>query len=250
MNIDIHAVTVCVNYAHLFKYCIGNKRFFKRWVIITTEDDIDTVQLCKQHNLEYIFSKELYTRKFAKGKAINEALDYLGYDKGWYCHIDADVLLPDNFDKTFKKDKETGGIKIVGMKRLKCIDTDTLLNKGPYRFYEVYADREVENLTLYTIGRVNVDEEEDFTDFYPQQYFNQTDNIVQKFSGYGFFQLFYMPSILRAYPDLHHVYPSMSKNAGHDDWIFSKMFYQKVCLDSYCVHLSPENINWDGLIKD
>ena len=44
MNIEIHAVTVCVNYAHLFKHCIPNKRFFKRWVIVTTKEDTDTLK--------------------------------------------------------------------------------------------------------------------------------------------------------------------------------------------------------------
>ena len=44
---EINAITVCVNYAHLFKHCLGNKRFFKRWVIVTHEDDKETIKLCK-----------------------------------------------------------------------------------------------------------------------------------------------------------------------------------------------------------
>jgi hypothetical protein len=55
------------------------------------------------------------------------------------------------------------------------------------------------------------------------------------------------PSFYKVYPDLHHMYPSMSKNAGHDDWIFKKMFWQTIDLPIYCIHLSPENINWDGI---
>ena len=49
---EINAITVCVNYAHLFKHCLGNKRFFKRWIIVTAEDDLDTINLCKENNLE------------------------------------------------------------------------------------------------------------------------------------------------------------------------------------------------------
>ena len=71
MNIDIHAITVCVNYAHLFKFCIQNKHFFKRWVIVTIEEDTDTINLCKENNLEYIISKTLYNRQFSKDEAIN-----------------------------------------------------------------------------------------------------------------------------------------------------------------------------------
>jgi len=247
MNININAITVCVNYAHLFKYCIPNKRFFKRWVIITTEEDTDTIQLCKENNLEYILSKKLYNRQFSKGEAINEAFDYIGYNEEWYCHIDADVLLPDNFGDTFPIDEETKKVKVIGLRKLKCVDTDHMERTGYYRYYEEYVDEEFEALNLYTMGRVNVDEEEDFEYFVPQQYFNQTDNIIQKFKGYGYFQLFHLPSLYKVYPDLHHVYPSMSKNAGHDDWIFSKIFYQIISLDSYCIHLSPEKVNWDGI---
>ena len=247
MNIDIYAITVCVNYAHLFKYCIPNKRFFKRWVIITTEDDTDTIQLCKDNNLEYIFSKKLYNRQFSKGEAINEALDYIGYTEEWYLHIDADVLLPDNFGNTFPKDEETGRVKIIGLRKLKCVDTEHMERTGYYRYYEEYCDKPFIALNLYTMGRINVSEEENFDPFIPQMYFDDINSIVQKFKGYGYFQLFHLPSLLETYSDLHHIYPSMSKNAGHDDWIFSKMFYQTISLDSYCIHLSPENENWDGV---
>ena len=100
---DITAITVCVNYAHLFKHCINNKRFFKRWVIVTHQDDKETIKLCKKHGLEYIFSKRIYERVFFKGVAINEGIEYLGKDQEWYCHIDADVLLNNNFPGYFKK---------------------------------------------------------------------------------------------------------------------------------------------------
>ncbi len=237
--IDIHAITVCVNYAHLFKYCVGNKKFFKRCIIVTVEDDIDTINLCKENNLEYIFSKTLYTRKFAKGCAINEAIDYIGYDKEWYLHIDADVLLPTNFNDTFEYNEETDNYNIIGTKRLK--------RTGVEKYFKQDLSLEHPALYLYTMGRVNVDEEEDFEMFIPQQYFDLTDNIIQRHKGYGYFQLFHLPSLLKVYPDLRYVYPNLSKNAGHDDFIFQKMFYQTVSLNTYCIHLSPEEQNWDGI---
>lgn len=247
MNIDIHAITVCVNYSHLFKFCIPNKRFFKRWLIVTVEEDFDTIELCKKHNLEYIFSKNLYKRQFSKGAAINEGFDHLGYKQDWYLHIDADVLLPDNFGDTFPIDEETSLPKIVGLKRDKCINVELIERMGIERLYEEIIDGKFEALNLYTIGRINVPEDETFENFNSQHYFDKTDEIVQKFKGYGYFQLFYMPALFEVYPDLHHVYPSLSTNAGHDDWIFSKMFWQNVSLDSYCIHLSPEDTNWDGI---
>jgi len=247
MNIDIHAITVCVNYAHLFKYCMPNKRFFKSWTIVTIPEDTETLALCEKHELDVIFSKTLYSRNFAKGCAINEALDHVGYEKEWYLHIDADVLLPNNFGDTFPTDENVNRPQIIGSVKRRCVDADTLQTQGPFRHYMEYLDEgSFRAVNLYTMGRVNVDEEEDFKYFQPQDYFDKPDRIVQRFKGYGFFQLWHMPTLLELYPDLHHVYPSLSKNAGHDDWIFSKMFYQIISLQTYCVHLSPEQINWDG----
>lgn len=255
MNIDIHAITVCVNYAHLFQYCMPNRRFFKRWTVITTKEDKETIALCKQNDIEVIFSKTLYNRQFAKGCAINEVIDHIGYDKEWYLHIDADVLLPNNFSDTFPTDEryvdEKGNRvdrpQIIGTVKRKCVSVDSLQITGPFRHYMEYTDEgKYRAVNLYTMGRVNVDEEENFKNFNPQLYFDRPDEIVQRFKGYGYFQLWHMPTLLELYPDLHHVYPSLSSNAGHDDWIFSKMFYQIVSLQSYCIHLSPEKLNWDG----
>ena len=49
--IDINAVTVCINFSHYLKHCISNKKYFKRWVIVTHEDDTDTIKLCKDNDL-------------------------------------------------------------------------------------------------------------------------------------------------------------------------------------------------------
>ena len=236
--VDLYAVTVCVNYSHLFKHCIPNKRFFKRWVIVTHKDDKHTIKLCKENDLEYIFSEKIYQRTFWKSGAINEALDKIGYDKDWYIHIDSDVLLPDNFMDMFQKSEFNEEIEIIGRRKLK--------QTGIEKPYSHPISKPFKALNLFCMGRINVDEEEDFEHFVSQDYFDRPDLIVQRFKGYGYFQMWHGPSLYRVYPDLHHMYPSLSKNAGHDDWIFSKMFYQLIDLPVYCIHLSPENENWDG----
>ena len=81
---DITAITVCVNYAHLFKHCINNKRFFKRWVIVTTSKDKDTIKLCEDNNLEFLICDEIYDRTFFKSRAINRALELVGLKEDWY----------------------------------------------------------------------------------------------------------------------------------------------------------------------
>lgn len=247
MNIDIHAITVCVNYSHLLKYTvISNKHFFKRWVIVTHETDSDTIELCKKHNLEYIFSKSIYNRTFFKSGAINEAIDYFG-DVDWILHIDADVVLPQNLPDVFRNDV-TGDALIRG----------TYLNwpEGKGKLYTIhkftrYVKRAMKEPVLYCMGRVNVDEEEDLDNLDIQKYFDREDKVVQAHKGYGYFQLWHNPSLNRYYANnLISIYPTHSRNAGADDWIFSKMFSRIVSLNTYCVHLSPEEVNWNGIKKE
>ena len=245
--IEINAFTVCINYGHYLKRCLPNRKFFKRWIIVTHENDLETINICKENNLEYILSKTVYNRQFAKGCAINEAINYIGLDEEWYLHIDADVLLPDNFSNTFTINEETKEINIIGLKRLRCVDVDRLEKIGPYQIYEQPIEEILPGLPLFSMGRINVDQNEDFQNFDPQKYFNKSEEVIQEFKGYGYFQLWHMPSLLFTYPDLNYVYPQMSNNAGHDDFIFSKMFYQIISLDLYCLHLSPEGVFWDGV---
>ena len=245
MNIDIYAITVCVNYAHLLKHgIIANKSFFKRWVIVTSEEDVDTQKLCKEHNLECLISKTIRKRNFFKSGAINEAFDYLGYDKGWYLHIDADIILPQNFPNVFAVD-ETEQPLIRGRKTEKSFN---ILQNHQVTGFRKYINKPHQQAMLYCMGRINVDEDEDIENLNIQKYFDRVDDIIQEFEGYGYFQLFYLPALQNKYKNhLQQIYPTLSKNAGSDDWIFSKLFDRKISLNTYCIHLSPEEINWDGV---
>lgn len=89
---QINAVTVCVDYAHYLKLTVSNRETFNRWIIVTIEDDKDTINLCKEHDLEYIYSERLYEGgDFCKGKALNEALIKLPLD--WVAQVDADTYI-------------------------------------------------------------------------------------------------------------------------------------------------------------
>jgi hypothetical protein len=78
--------------------CVGNNRFFDRWIIVTEEWDKNTLDVCKSSGLEYVFSKKIHDQgfPFAKGKAINEGLEKLKRND-WLLQIDSDILLRDNF---------------------------------------------------------------------------------------------------------------------------------------------------------
>ena len=231
--IDINAVTVCINFSHYLKHCISNKRFFKRWVIVTHKDDKETIKLCKKNNLEYIFSKKIYERVFFKGAAINEGFDYLGKDKEWYCHIDADVLLNDNFPSTFTS------TQIHGLLR------HTYLQRILPHIHEIGTMPDA--LYLYAMGRINLigDEPLNLIDF--KEIFKKKNDIIQQWSGWGYFQLFNAYALNEVYKNLNEFYPTMSNNAGTDDYLFKQLFYQVISLNTYCIHLSPEKVYWDGI---
>lgn len=231
--IDINAVTVCVNFAHYLKYCVSNKRFFKRWVIVTHKDDWETIDLCKKENLEYILSEKIYERTFNKGAAINEGFEYIGKNEEWYCHIDADVLLHDNFPFTFDQTYIHGKLRHTYLERI--IDHKHQIGMMPDALY------------LYTMGRINLNGDENLKEVDFKDIFRQKDKIVQQWLGWGYFQLFNLNALKEVYKNLYQIYPTMSNNAGTDDYIFKQLFYQVISLNTHCIHLSPEKIYWDGI---
>lgn len=240
---DITAITVCVNYAHLFKYCISNRKFFKRWIIVTTSEDKDSIKLCQENNLEYIICDEINDRTFFKSRAINRALELAGLEEEWYLFIDSDILLPDNFWDFVSDGYLTGKEQIKG--GFKYDESTKRIADAKYKLGE-----ELDDLILFTMGRVNIFEDEDFSYFDPDYYFTLTDRVMNQFSGWGFFQLVNLPKFKETYKNLHHIHPELSNNAGHDDWIFRKMFNKVISLNQYCLHLSHEGVNWDGIKKD
>lgn len=244
LNIDIYAVTVCVNYSHYLKYCVSNKRFFKRWVIVTVEDDKDTIKLCEENNLEYIFSKTLYDRKFFKSGAINEGLDHLGYEHDWYLHIDADIIIKDNFTKNFHENKD-GVMCINGYRNIsKKTPTGYFDNNKKIPVSIPIADPKINCVFCLERDDVNVSDLDDSQLSVPLSF-----DLMQerKFLGHGYFQLFNMKKIKKVYPELMYIYPKMSVNAGADDVIFRNMFFTLVSLKSRCIHLSEIGVNWDGI---
>ena len=119
----IEAVTVCVNFAKIFKWTLFNKKHFDRWVIVTADYDKETQNLCAKNGIECVVSDRIheggvyvYTHSglktptgfrpgekvqldrapLAKGKAINDGLAKCDGD-GWLIHLDADILLSDDF---------------------------------------------------------------------------------------------------------------------------------------------------------
>lgn len=91
----LEAVTVCINYSDFLKHVIdNNKKFFDKWVIVTTSDDRETQELCKRSGvLCEVIHKSHFAELDNKGFAVNQGLKKLDRD-GWVLHIDADIWLP------------------------------------------------------------------------------------------------------------------------------------------------------------
>ncbi len=94
----VEAVTVCVGYSDFLEATIKqNKGLFDRWVIVTSREDIDTIELCRKYSIQVILSND-HKRDggFSKGRLIERGLQHLS-SKGWRIHLDADIVLPRNF---------------------------------------------------------------------------------------------------------------------------------------------------------
>lgn len=94
----LEAVTVCVGYADFLAETAKHNRFhFDRWVIVTTPEDAETIELCRRRNLEVVVTEDFRRaddpRPFNKGRGISRGMNFLS-DDAWALHIDADVVLP------------------------------------------------------------------------------------------------------------------------------------------------------------
>ena len=121
--LHIEAVTVCVGYGDILaEVARHNAGQLDRWIIVTTEDDEETREICRVHDLETVLSNE-HKRSltgdgadFNKGCMINRGLQLVSAD-AWRLHLDADIVLP----HTFKRVLEGAHIdprKVYGADRL------------------------------------------------------------------------------------------------------------------------------------
>ena len=140
---NITTITVCIDFCKWLKKCISNKELLSRWIIVTHASDLETINFCKDNNIEYILSKRIFEHDnlFAKGKAINEALNIVN-NAEYILSLDADILLPKNFNEilsNYVNDKSY----LYGCRRYdnneKCIDQDSHNNKVmPYGFFQLW----------------------------------------------------------------------------------------------------------------
>lgn len=92
----IEVVTVCVDYADFLSVTAPvNRGLFDRWVVVTTERDEATREVCRRYNLETVLTEDFHKDGpgFSKARGINRGLETLSA-ACWRLHLDADVILP------------------------------------------------------------------------------------------------------------------------------------------------------------
>ncbi len=265
----IAAVTVCINYSRDLAYCVGNRKLLDQWLIVTSADDNDTIRLCEEHNIDYIFSQRINEQgaPFAKGKAINEGFTALSQQnqQDWLLMIDGDMILPANFRQIIEKIPATPTYKqcLFGPKLRRMVNTEpseynrycTLNIEHLQRMYDIYyADfaHNIENIIPPSFQqyddfftKINNEElletlipsvEQQWQDFHKGQW----QKLPINFEGHqqhllGYFQLFHS--------DYFQGYPEHSPDSQWDDVIFrnSYPYDQRIILDFECVHVGKNS---------
>jgi hypothetical protein len=122
--------TACTGYSKMLEITLSaNAHLFKKIIIVTKEDDIDTINLCKSfknvkilfhnfrlpedyimplnsHDLKRLKEGSLHPSRaippvnhFNRGGALQIAQEYIysNFPNDFYLHLDADIVLPSNF---------------------------------------------------------------------------------------------------------------------------------------------------------
>jgi hypothetical protein len=254
----LQAITVCIFFSDYLKYCISNRQFFDKWLIVTVDTDFETIELCKRFSLDYCFTKRVYQMgaSFAKGRAINDGLRYLKKE-GWILHIDCDIILPRHFRQTINSSaltKETINC-LFGLRgrRALCAPPSHICtnNFEDYqKFHQSFQEK-----TRYSIvdERQNVKFlERDFVAMrkkfristkagpVKKQWAlfskNKWDQLIYTFEGGEFQHLGYFQLCHSKYFEK---YPERSANANYDDLEFRERFPEenRKTLEIDCVHI-------------
>ena len=96
---NIEAITVCIGYSDFLGEAARlNAGLLDRWLIVTSESDEATREVCRRHSLQTLLSEDHHREgaDFAKGRLIERGLQQLSSD-GWRLHLDADIVLPHRF---------------------------------------------------------------------------------------------------------------------------------------------------------
>lgn len=103
-------ILVCVNYSDFLKLtCPHNKQYFRKekFIVITSPEDNETIAYCKEHDIFYVVFNGFYKNGsvFNKSGAMyaTQELVHKWYPNDWILLLDADIILPTDFDKMIQQ---------------------------------------------------------------------------------------------------------------------------------------------------
>ena len=250
----IEVVTVCIYHSDKFKYCLNNRKYFDRWLIVTVPEDKDTIEICKLFSIEYCFTSRVYARGafFAKGRAINDGLALLK-KSGWLLQLDCDIILPENIRQLIESiplnKKNISSLFSVKARRVIGVDPEFQSTKDYdvyQNFHQIYRERTHRSKSYQPLSEKNylklkrkngvTEKAGSIKNQWNSFTKNNWSNLIYPFEGsqvyhLGYFQLFHSEN-LRSYPET-------SKDANHDDISFRESFSisRRQFIDCECVHL-------------
>jgi len=139
---NIQVIVICINYSDFLTITYKkNIRFFSpnNYHVITCKEDQKTIDLCLSLNIKYELYEDFYinSSKLNKSGAINKIQKRLhkDYPNDWILLLDADIILPDNFEELFIT---------------KCTDTNNLYSFQRKDYEEEEDYKNSQNLVDYT----------------------------------------------------------------------------------------------------
>ena len=127
-SLRLEAVTICVGFDDLLDLTLPlNHPHLDTMIVVTSHDDRRTQQVAKKHGALCV-QTDLFTkngRHFNKGAAINAGLGRFQYH-GWRLHLDADIILPDNFRRVLFNHTHLDMNSIYGADRIDVVGLEQL----------------------------------------------------------------------------------------------------------------------------
>ena len=223
----LSAVSVCISFSEYLEQCLGNRKQFDNWVIVTVPDDKASSRLCKKANLDCCITQDVSAKSLGfhaahnKSRFINAGLRYLrgqvqdeearnSANCSWIIIIDADVMLPRDFRE-----------------RLEVL----LPLLDPRKLYGTWGRRVVsagsECYGLMTLEPWEI-------------YLERHKKVI------GYFTLFNLRGPVRCYPS------SPARPIGHDDLRFYRKFGPKrsARLPMTALHLGDTAVHWAGRVEN
>jgi hypothetical protein len=223
-SLRLEAVTTCVGFDDFLDVTLElNNPHFDTVIVVTTHNDVKTQKVADKHGAICVLT-DLFTkneRNFNKGAAINAGMGHYQYH-GWRMHLDADIIVPDNFRRILFNHTTLDRNSMYGADRG---------DLTPIQLAQIRSKPQHVNGIFLTS---------------PPQLSPRYVDTLRGYVPIGFFQLWHASA--------QKPYPYSLGTAAHDDVLFAEQWPRthRLLLPSViCTHLvtAPPVLgeNWDGV---